>query len=269
MAFTHLEDIHCHSGLSSCSSDPLMTPQAILRHAQEQQYRMVCLTDHLWDSAIPGSSGWYAPQDIEHASRALPLPQGSVPFFFGCETELPASGVPALAREHFDLFDFVVIPPNHMHMKGLVRPDGVDTPQQMARLMENRLENLLMQDLPFEKIGIAHPTCDLMFREGLVSDVAAAMDESRLLRIFEGYAKAGCGIELNAYAFHEWDTRREDNLRIYRIAKAAGCKFYLSSDAHHPDQLSAVQERLPRVIDALALTEEDRYQLPALLRAHS
>ena len=269
MAFAHLEDIHCHSGLSSCSRDAQMTPEAILSFAEEQQYRMVCVTDHLWDSAIPGSSSWYAPQDIEHVCAALPLPKGSVPFFFGCETELPASGIPALTREHFDLFDFVVIPPNHMHMAGLVRPDGVDTPQKMARLMEDRLENLLTLDLPFEKIGIAHLTCDLMFKEGLVSDVIAAMDESRLLRIFEGYAKAGCGIELNAFAFHEWDTRREDKLRIYRIARAAGCRFYLSSDAHHPAQLSAVPERLPKVIEALGLTEADRYRLPALLRLQS
>jgi len=266
MSFAHLEDIHCHSVLSSCSGDPAMTPQAILEHAEKHEYRMVCLTDHLWDAAIPGSSNWYAPQDIEHVMQSCPLPQGKVPFFFGCETELPANGIPALAKDHFDLFDFVVIPPNHMHMNGLVRPDGIDTPQKMARLIEDRLENLLAQDLPFEKIGIAHLNCNLMFKEGSALDVAAAMDESRLLRIFENYAKAGAGIELNGYDFNELDARPEDTLRTFRIAKAAGCKFYCSSDAHHPDTLNRVPDVLPRVIDALGLTEEDRYAIPAMNR---
>jgi len=265
MSFAHLEDFHCHSSISSCSHDETMTPQVILDFAEKHDYRAVCLTDHLWDSAVPGSSDWYAPQDIEHVRQALPLPKGKVPFLFGCETELPANGIPALTKAHFDLFDFVIIPPNHMHMNGLVRPAGIDTPKKMARLLEDRLENLLMLDLPFEKIGIAHLTCKVMYSEGCASDVGAVVDESRLLRIFEGYAKAGSGIELQAYSFREWDTRREDNLRIYRIAKAAGCKFYLGSDAHHPDWMEAVPDRLPQVIDALGLTENDRYTIPALL----
>lgn len=266
MSFVHLEDIHCHSFLSSCSGDPAMTPQLMLQHAEKHAYRMFCLTDHLWDAAIPGSSDWYAPQDIEHVMKARPLSQGKVPFFFGCETELPVSGVPALARDHFDLFDFVVIPPNHMHMEGLVRPDGIDTPQKMARLIEDRLENLLAQDLPFEKIGIAHLNCSLMFREGSSIDVAAAMDETRLLRLFEGYAKAGAGIELNGSDFRTLDERTGETLRTFRIAKAAGCKFYCASDAHSPASLNRVPDILPRVIDLLGLTEADRYAIPAFVR---
>lgn len=262
MSFAHLEDIHCHSGLSSCSNDPAMTPQLMLEHAEKHEYRMFCLTDHLWDAAVPGSSDWYAPQDIDHVMQSRPLPQGRVPFFFGCETELPANGIPALARDHFDLFDFVVIPPNHMHMDGLVRPAGIDTPQKMARLIEDRLENLLMQDLPFEKIGIAHLNCNLMFKEGAAMDVIAAMDESRMLRIFEGYAKAGAGIELNAFDYRTLDDRPEDTLRIFRIAKAAGSRFYCASDGHFPPDLDRVPHILPRVIDLLGLTEDDRYAIP-------
>ena len=151
-----LNDLHCHSRLSSCCRDESMTPEAILKHAVQQGYSAVCLTDHLWDRAIPGASSWYAPQDIDHVCQSLPLPQSeSVPFFFGCETELPANNIPALAREHFARFDFVAIPVNHMHMKGLVRPDGVDTPEKMAELVQTRLERLLEQDLPFAKIGAA------------------------------------------------------------------------------------------------------------------
>ena len=259
-------DLHIHSNLSTCSRCPEQTPERIAQYAVDMGLKTICITDHFWDEKVPGASAWYAPQNFPHISLCKPLPQPQgVQFLFGCETELPANGIPALAKDHFDLFDFVIIPPNHMHMDGLVRPAGIDTPQKMARLLEDRLENLIMQDLPFEKIGIAHLTCKVMFPEGCASDVAVELDETRLLRIFEGYAKAGCGIELQAFSFLEWDTRREDCLRIYRIAKAAGCKFYLGSDAHHPDWMEAVPDRLPKVIDALGLTESDRYLLPALV----
>ena len=89
-----LNDLHCHSTLSSCCSDPAMTPQVILEHAERSNHQALCLTDHLWDAAVPGASEWYAPQDIEHVRSALPLPQGKqLRFRFGCETELPANGI--------------------------------------------------------------------------------------------------------------------------------------------------------------------------------
>lgn len=257
-----LNDLHCHSSLSACCADKRMTPERILRHAEEAGYETICLTDHLWDSAVPGASGWYAPQNIEHVRSALPLPQApSCHFYFGCETELPVNGVPALSREHFDLFDFVVIPVNHMHMAGLVRAEGIDTPEKMAVNIENRLEKLLERNLPFRKIGLAHLTIGLMFREGKIADVMHAMSEARLLRILKGYAAAGTGIELNATAFSEMTDRPDDILKIYRIAKEAGCRFYCSSDAHSVEALDGVPKNLPAVIQALGLTEADAYRI--------
>ena len=257
-----LNDLHCHSSLSSCCGDERMVPERILRHAVEVGYEAICLTDHLWDSAVPGASKWYAPQDIAHVRSALPLPEDpACRFYFGCETELPISGVPALLRENFDLFDFVVIPVNHMHMAGLVRAEGIDTPEKMAVNIENRLENLLEQDLPFRKIGLAHLTCSLMFREGKIADVMRTINEARLLRILKGYAAAGTGVELNAFAFSEMADRPDDILKIYRIAKEAGCRFYSSSDAHSVEALDSVPQTLPAVIQALGLTEADAYRI--------
>ena len=50
-----LNDLHCHSTLSSCCSDPAMTPQVILGHAERSNHQALCLTDHLWDAAVPGA----------------------------------------------------------------------------------------------------------------------------------------------------------------------------------------------------------------------
>lgn len=265
-----LHDFHCHSYLSPCSNDPTMTTEAMMKNAKERHLKAICITDHMWDMAYRTVDHFfYGHLDIPFIMKNRDLPKDdTIPFFFGCETELPAEGIPALTREHFDLFDFVVIPPNHMHFIGLVRKEEIDTPKKMALEMENRLENLLMQDLPFEKIGIAHLTCSLMFSEGSVADVVHEMNEARLLRIFAGYAKAGAGIEINTTCIHEcqkeFETRHDEMMLLYRIAKEAGCKFYLGTDAHFIREFSSLQENAPMMIRELGLTDDDRYEMPAL-----
>ena len=55
--------------------------------------------------------------------------------------------------------------------------------------------------------------------------------------------------------------RPDDILKIYRIAKEAGCRFYCSSDAHSVEALDGVPKKLPAVIQTLGLTEADAYQI--------
>ena len=48
-------------------------------------------------------------------------------------------------------------------------------------------------------------------------------------------------------------------LRPFFIAKECGCKFYLGSDAHHPDGLDGAKAIFERAVDLLELTEEDKF----------
>lgn len=263
MKFPINHDLHCHSFLSSCSADPEMTAERILRHACEAGYDLQCVTDHLWDRDVPGASGWYAPQDIEHVKKGLPLPQApGVRMVFGCETEYTGGDRVALSPEHYDVFDFIVIPPNHFHMIGLTRPAWVDTEEKVAELFTTRLEELSKLDLPWKKVGIAHLTCGLTFREGDCMAVFRQMDEERLRPVFRRFAQNGAGIELNSDSISatDWKGRPEDALRLYRIARDEGCKFYCASDAHHPKDLDI--SVLREIADRLELIEEQRYIIP-------
>ncbi len=257
-------DYHFHSCLSACCHDERMRPDAILAAAAEQGVRELCLTDHLWDADVPGSSSWYRPQDIPHVRSVLPLPRNDeVRFFFGCETEYCGGDKLGLSREHFDGFDFVAIPTTHMHMRGFVRPAHVETEERMVDLYVERLEELSRLDLPWEKIGIAHLTCDLLFKEGDVNWILRQLDEDRLLRVFDRLARAGAGIELNASSLAGWQSDPDAWLRPYRLARKAGCRFYSASDAHVLENLGKIAEILPGVVEALELTERDRYRIPA------
>jgi len=256
-------DLHQHTILSSCSSDQKMIPQRLLDNAVENGYDTICVTDHVWDTLVSGSSKWYTPQNIEHIQHSLPLPstQG-VRFCFGCETEYCGGNKLGLAISSFNLFDFVVIPVNHFHMIDFVRPSSANTAPLVAELMLIRLEELQQLNLPWKKMGIAHFTCNLVFHEGRVENVFDNMPKERLLRIFDFFAQYGTGIELNANCFNSgWEKHSDILLRPYQLAKQAGCKFYFASDAHKVSQLS-INKRLLPVISALSLNEEDLYRIP-------
>lgn len=264
MKFPIDHDLHCHSVLSSCSGNEQQTVAAILAHAKAHGYTVQCITDHLWDSSVPGASSWYAPQDVAHVCRSLPLPEGEgVRLIFGCETEYCGGEKLGLHPDNFDKFDFIVIPPDHFHMKDFVRPSRYDTEEKIAGLFVERLEQLLLLPLPWRRVGIAHMVCPLIFKEGDECAVYRLVDEARFRAVMRRFAALGTGIEINCASFAPgWREREDDYLRLYRFAKEEGCKFYLASDAHKPEDLSLVPERAPEIVEALGLTAEHLYRIP-------
>ncbi len=254
-------DLHIHSYLSTCSGDPDQNPENLLRLAERDGLSVLCLTDHFWDSDVPGASEWYKPQDYEHVSRILPLPQSeSVKFWFGCETDLDKYMRLGISRERMDRFDFVIIPTTHLHM-----PDNIDvadrTLEGRERKYAERLDGVLDMDLPFHKTGIAHLTTHLIapdhFEDHL--KVLEMITDDTFCRLFEKAAQKGPGIELNFHVSAYTPQQLEVILRPYRIAKECGCKFYFGSDAHHPSSLDDRLENFTRIRDLLKLEESDRF----------
>ena len=256
--------MHCHTHLSLCSDDPAMTAEAVVRFAEEHGYAVQCITDHLWDeAALPGAPEWYARQDIAHVKSDLPLPRSDkVRVVFGCETEYDADGVVGVHPCHYDEFDFIVIPPNHFHMAHVRDKAVYDTEEKIADFLVERLEKLSAMDLPFHKVGIAHINCSLIMTEGDEFRVYDCVNEDRYRAAMHALAVKGAGIELNASSFLSTPPDKMPSaLRLFRMAKEEGCKFYLATDAHHPASLGSVL-KIGEVIDALSLTEDDKFRLP-------
>ncbi len=265
-AFTIDQDYHIHTRLSTCSSDPEQTPERILQYAKKYHLKKVCLTDHLWDDEVPGASDWYKPQNIAHIRESLPLPKDNeVAMYFGCETEMDRNYTLGLAEENFELFDFIIVPTTHLHMRGFTITDEEwDSIDKRRELVVNRFYHLLEQHYPFHKMGLAHMTCTL----------AAGYDDqwNNHLKLFGGIsddvytdmfkkaAKVGIGIELNA-PIRQYNERELDIiLRPYLIAKECGCKFYFGSDAHIPSQLESAYADFETWIKLLNLTEDDKFE---------
>lgn len=261
-------DLHIHSSLSTCSNDPEQNPERILAHAKSQGFRTICLTDHFWDSDVPCQSSWYRPQNYEHLCEAKPLPQDeNVEFLFGCETELNSDFQLAITPEHFDNFDFVIIPTTHMHMKRhVIKEEDFESVERRAQLWIDRFDAVLNMPLPFHKIGIAHLTCEYLGFPSYDNFILALqmIPDAEMERLFAKAARLGVGIELNGDDMLRAVNDPETQLRPYKIAKKCGCKFYYGSDAHHLKGLVTYLDAMEKVIDLLGLEESDKFHIGKL-----
>jgi histidinol phosphatase-like PHP family hydrolase len=259
MKFIIDHDLHIHSRLSSCSNHPEQTPTAILKYAVANGFKHICLTDHFWDEKVPGASDWYRPQNITHVAQSIPLPEADgVTFHFGCETDFDKFKTLGISRETIDTFDFVIVPTSHLHMQGFtIEPEDTSVARRAALYME-RNHALLDMDLPFTKMGLAHFTCCLLDRgcEGNYGAIMDAITDTEYAEFFTRLAKCGMGLEINTSLE---DASLRSILRPYRIARDCGCKFYLGSDAHTPNEFKMAHSRFSAMVDALGLTEDDKF----------
>ena len=258
-------DYHIHSQLSLCSQHPEQTNENILQYARDNGFSSLCLTNHHWDEKVEGRlSSFYEVQNYPHIAAALPLPQGDgIDFYFGCEVDIDRFLRIGIAPESYDRFKFIVIPTTHLHMVGFTaNEEDLATPEKRAETWIKRFETVLNADLPFHKVGLAHLACHLIApTRGEYLEVLRLLPTEKLEELFLRAAKRGLGIELNYGDFRFSDEEADTVLRIFKIAKQMGCKFYLGSDAHNPTELLAAPPVFERAVDLLELSEEDKFHI--------
>lgn len=263
MKFKFDHDLHIHSHLSLCSNDPAQNKDRIFKYAKDNKLHTICVTDHFWDDDVPEATNWYRAQNFAHISKNKPLPSDDeTSFLFGCETDFNKNFTLGIADKTFSEFDFVIIPTTHMHMKGFViSEEDAQSNLRRAQLWVERLEALTQRDLPFQKIGIAHLSCHLINNASRKDylEVLDLIPSDDMERVFSDCARVGVGIELNMSDMSFEDSEADQVLRMYRIAKSCGCKFYCGSDAHHPEKFDTAAEVFNRAIDLLGLEESDKF----------
>ncbi len=263
MKYKFDHDFHIHSYLSSCSGDPEQSAERILRYAKEVGLEKICVTDHYWDEKVEGASNWYKPQNFEHIKDILPLPKSDgIDFLFGTETEMARDYTLGIPKERFEDFDFVVIPTTHLHMKGFTIKEEECTYQGKAKAWIERLDALLNMDLPFHKIGIAHLACGtIAYPKDELIKVLDLVSDSEAERLFAKAADKKVGIELNKGDMSFTDSQADSVLRLFKIAKNCGCKFYCGTDAHFPRNFENARDIFERAINMLCLTENDKFHI--------
>ena len=259
-------DYHIHSYLSTCSGDPEQNADRILAYALENGFGSVCVTDHYWDKAVPCMMDFcYGPQDFDNVKRILPLPKSdSVHFAFGCETDMDLYHNVGIPKERYDDFELILIPTTHMQVVGYtVTKLDAATCEGRAKTWIERLDAVLNKDLPYKKVGLAHLACyytNPNSREEYVRTLDLIPDEE-MHRLFSRVAELGCGVELNQSDMCFKDHEADSVLRMFRIAKHHGCKFYIGSDSHHPSTFKSTIPVFERALRLLDLSESDKFHI--------
>ena len=183
--------------------------------------------------------------------------------YYPKKSKLIIDEIDKLLKKHYGFteeeLDFIIVPTTHLHMDGFTL-DGSEQAEERAALWISRFDALLDADLPFHKVGVAHLTCGLIWRNRYL-EVLEKIPDAEYHRLFERAAKCGIGIELNFPALHMDERCAELTLKPYRIAREEGCRFYLGSDAHTPAELAKAKANFEAIIDLLGLTEDDKIPL--------
>ena len=259
MKYTH--DLHVHTIYSSDTSKKA-TVENYLEKAKELGLTKMGFAEHFWDDRVEGAFPFYRTQTFEFVSRVRPEIQRwkgqGVELLFGCEVEYdPVHKAPALTPEVAEQFDFVIVPNSHSHE---TMPKAYyDDKEKHKDFILEAFYNILSCDVSRYVTAIAHPfslvrcpyPCDDLIR--LVSD-----DEFK--RLFAQTAEKNIAIELNLGSFlgglgrlglEPAQMDRCQLMRMFRLAKAEGCKFLFGSDAHAPSHLNCFEDA-----DLLAQTLE-------------
>ncbi len=254
-------DFHIHSTVSLCCHDENQTPEAILNYAKENGFKKICLTNHFWDENVKSEAEWRSEHYFTPLSSVLPLPKAeNIDFLFGCETDMDFNNVLGVSKERLDAFDFIIVSTTHLHLDGHTVKTKISTPEEASFHWIDKIENLLMKDLPFNKIGIAHLTSGHILKNR-TAEVLSLIPDSTLYSIFNECSRKGAGIELNIVTIGMTDEQKEIFLRPFFIAKECGCKFYLGSDSHKTSALACAKENFEDVITKLNLKESDKFVL--------
>ncbi len=253
-------DFHIHTNLSLCANDDA-TVEYYIKRAEEIGLKKIGFANHFWDEKIEGANGFYEPQNLNHLLKLKEdlkkFESNNVKTFFGCEVEFhPKYGV-ALTEKTAQQFDFILVPNSHTHMtmdKNLCHPY-----EKHAKFMVEAYLKIINSDVSKYITAMAHPfeavACpyDNQILMGLITD-----DQYKL--IFSLTAKKNIAVEINTHAIKNTDKNdleKNEQLRIYKIAKSCGCKFIFGSDSHDTTTHNEYIQKAELVASALNLKEKD------------
>ena len=255
-------DFHTHTNISACGA-PDNTLQVLIDGlcTGDDGLRVLGVSNHLWDSDVPGASPWYAPQNVPHVLTVRQeLEQAETHgtrILIGAEVEFSADCRVAITEEHAKLFDYLLITSNHLHMKDFIIPASVKDPDEVRSVLITRFKAAAKVDLPV-KCGLCHPFVPFSFKDDEYEIISGISDEV-YGECFELAAKNGKSIEIHSAALNPHLPLNEygfceEYARMLRIAGESGCTFHIGSDVHKPAPLPGI--RLREFFNYLGFTEK-------------
>ena len=254
-------DIHIHTHISDCAERDA-TVERYIAVAKREGLKTLGFSDHLWDDTVADPPNWYRPQNVAHVLKLkkeiAEQKCADIKILFGCESEFTGDGVLALSEEHFELFDYVLVPHSHTHMVRVMPREYADDHRLHAKFLMDSFMRLVEHPLASRITAVAHPFAPGTKHERF-NDVQSHIPDSYLREAFSAAKEKGIAIELNGSCLTYLPDEKISQceyVRIYSIAKQCGCRFTYGSDSHSPDFL----RKLPLIegfFRQCGITDED------------
>jgi len=243
-------DYHIHTKLSP-NADKKLEIQKIIEYQKEKGMEVIGFADYCYGYS-------YDINIIKSVRKELSDYNSSINTFLGVEASMLDYHISSINVSLSVAFDYVLMAPNHYHLRNVAMPDSLTNPKMVAIheiYMFEAAINCPLTD------AVAHPflLSPIVFKMSAKDlyefsrDVMNNIDDKRLAYALDTAACRGIAVELNP----KFILYNQNNLiEFYRFCLERGVKLLIGSDAHSFKELDNLS-LLDSLIDELNISEEN------------
>lgn len=242
-------DYHIHTQLSGCA-DNEFSIEKIIQFQQEHGIEAIGITDHdySYQSKV---------KRIHAAREAIKTVAPAIKVHLGVESQMLEYRVTSIKIGLASYFDYVLMAPNHYHLRGVAQPRSFRDPRRVA-----------LHEIYMFEAAIACPITDAVVHPFLLSpdvfqfsteelaafgqEMMRNIEQKRLIYQLDLASQRGLGIEISPKMV------RYNQLHLvefYQLCLERDVKLLIGSDAHNVKQLEELSLLAP-ILEELGITEE-------------
>ena len=242
-------DYHIHTRLSPCASRDFDI-EKIIQLQQEQEMKEIGIADHDYGYG-------YKSKNIEAVRKIIKKCEPSISVYLGVESHILEYRVASINIQLASYFDYILMAPNHYHLRGVSLPSDISHPGKVANHEIYMFEAAIACPLTD---AVAHPFVLMpkLFRlsnaeiAAFGQEVMRHIDQKRLIHQLDLASQREIGIEISP----KFITYNQMHLvEFYQLCLERGVKLLIGSDAHDAEGLGKLSALEP-ILEELGVREE-------------
>ena len=242
-------DYHIHTQLSGCA-DNAFSIEKIIKLQQDRGTEAIGITDHdySYQSKV---------KTIQAAREAIQKAEPSIEVHFGVESQMLEYQVTSIKIRMASYFDYVLMAPNHYHLRGVAQPRSFRDPRRVA-----------LHEIYMFEAAVACPITDAIVHPFLISpnvfqfsqeelaafgqEMMRNIEQKRLIYQLDLASQRGLGIEISPKMVRY---NQLHLIEFYQLCLERDVKLLIGSDAHNMQQLEEISLLTP-ILEELGVTAE-------------
>lgn len=243
-------DYHIHTSLSP-NADKKLKIKNIIEYEEKKGMEAVGITDYCYGYS-------HNINMIKSVRKELMDYKSSIKLFLGVEATMLDYHVSSINVGLASAFDYVLMAPNHYHLRNVAMPDSITNPKMVAiheSYMFEATVNSPLTDAIVHPFLLSPQVFEMSGEElsKFSQEVMDNIDDKQLAYILDIAANREIGVELSPN-FILYNQRHL--IEFYRFCLERGVKLLIGSDAHSLKQLDN-HSLLDDIVEELNLSEEN------------